>query len=222
MIVCVIGAFNISVNLWEFSADFLISLARAEAALRSCRFSINSYIQLHSLKHPTVTVKFSILYTSKCKQRRYVFQTINRRDVYIKKENTGGKTRIKICLNFDDKMTCSTYDLYRNNVNESYLQFYQPEIMTIYGCRAKNVLKLRRRNPNEPTICCAARRTTHINKNKHCCWRHNMTVFVCAVADCKSSSWKRKQKYPYMKGVKGWAPFPKKRSCRTGQCILIF
>ena len=35
-----------------------------------------------------------------------------------------------------------------------------------------------------------------------------MTVFVCAVADCKSSSWKKSNKQPYMEGVKGWAPFP--------------
>ncbi|KAK3892503.1 hypothetical protein Pcinc_003734 [Petrolisthes cinctipes] len=36
----------------------------------------------------------------------------------------------------------------------------------------------------------------------------NMTVFVCAVADCKSSSKKSADNWPEMTNVKGWAKFP--------------
>ncbi|KAK3887875.1 hypothetical protein Pcinc_008025 [Petrolisthes cinctipes] len=35
-----------------------------------------------------------------------------------------------------------------------------------------------------------------------------MTVFVCAVADCKSSLKKSTDKWPEMTNVKGWAKFP--------------
>ena len=35
-----------------------------------------------------------------------------------------------------------------------------------------------------------------------------MPVFICAVADCKSDSRKKAEKYPYMADVEGWAKFP--------------
>lgn len=62
--------------------------------------------------------------------------------------------------------------------------------------------------------CCAARRTILIfggavvvstTTKRLEAVSGGMTVFVCAVADCKSESLKHADKHPYMAEVKGWA-----------------